>query len=46
MSREQFNKIQAFFESMPKIKKEVDFNCTKCGYKENIVVEGLQNFFV
>lgn len=46
MSREQFNKVQAFFESMPKIKKEVDFNCTKCGYKENIVVEGLQNFFV
>ena len=46
MSREQFNKVQTFFETLPKIKKEIDFSCGKCGYKENLVIEGIQNFFV
>jgi DNA-directed RNA polymerase subunit M/transcription elongation factor TFIIS len=46
MSREQFLKVQEFFDTLPKIKKEVDFKCNKCGHEENIVIEGLQNFFV
>ena len=27
------------------IKKDLHFKCTKCGYEEEIVVRGLQNFF-
>ena len=46
LTREQFGKIQEFFETMPKIKKDVDFNCAKCGYHETITIEGLQSFFV
>ena len=46
LTKEQFAKIQHFFESMPKIKKELDFTCKKCGYHENITVEGIQSFFV
>lgn len=46
LTREQFAKVQEFFESMPKIKKEMDFNCNKCGYHEDITIEGLQSFFV
>lgn len=46
MTREQFAKVQKFFETMPKLKKEINFKCNKCGYSENIMVEGLQNFFV
>lgn len=46
MTREQFEKIQNFFDTIPKIKKDVEFKCGKCGYEEKIVVEGLQNFFV
>jgi hypothetical protein len=38
--------IKAFFESMPKLGKEVDFKCNKCGYEEKIQVEGIENFFV
>lgn len=38
-------KIQKFFETMPKIAKDLDFHCAKCGYKENILIEGIQNFF-
>ena len=39
-------KIQKFFETMPKISKDVDFKCNKCGYEEKITVEGLESFFV
>lgn len=46
MTREQFAKVQAFFETLPKISKNVEFKCTKCGYHENILVEGMQSFFV
>ncbi len=46
LTRDQFAKVQEFFDTMPKIKKELDFACKKCGYHENIKVEGLQSFFV
>ena len=46
LQQKDLEKIQQFFETTPKLKKSLDFNCHKCGYKENIVVEGLQNFFV
>lgn len=46
MTKEQFAKLQKFFETMPKIKKDVDFTCNKCGYHEKITVEGIQNFFI
>jgi DNA-directed RNA polymerase subunit M/transcription elongation factor TFIIS len=45
MTREQFDKVKNFFDTMPKLKKKVDFKCGKCGYSENIEVEGIQNFF-
>jgi hypothetical protein len=45
MSRDQFDKVKVFFDTMPSLKKNVDFKCGKCGYSENIEVEGLQNFF-
>jgi hypothetical protein len=45
LSREQFAKIQHFFDSIPRLKKTVEFKCNKCGYVEEIVVEGLQSFF-
>ena len=40
-----FDKIQQFFRTMPKIHKSLDFKCKKCGYEEVIEVEGFQNFF-
>jgi hypothetical protein len=45
MTREQFEKVKDFFDTMPKLKKNVDFKCGKCGYSENIEIEGIQNFF-
>jgi hypothetical protein len=45
MTREQFEKVKEFFDTMPKLRKRVDFKCGRCGYSENIEVEGIQNFF-
>lgn len=38
-------KIKTFFETMPKMQKTVDFKCKKCGYQEDMQLEGLQSFF-
>ena len=46
LPREYFVKIQKFFETMPKIEHTLDFKCSKCGYHEDLKVEGMQNFFV
>lgn len=46
LQQDDMEKIQRFFLTMPKIKKELNFKCPKCSYEEKINVEGLQNFFV
>jgi hypothetical protein len=46
LRQEDLDKIRVFFDTMPKIKKEVVFHCDKCGHHEDIVIEGMQNFFV
>ena len=45
LTQKQFAKVQEFFETVPAIKKELDFKCNKCHYEEKIMVEGIQNFF-
>lgn len=45
LNQEQFLKIQNFFETMPKLQKEVDFSCPVCGKAHHKVMEGLNNFF-
>ena len=39
-------KIKVFFDTMPKIKKDVEFKCSKCGHEETIEIEGIESFFV
>ena len=46
MQAKDLEKIKFFFDTMPKMKKDVDFKCNKCGYEEKIEIEGIQNFFV
>lgn len=45
LNQDQFSKLEAFFDNLPKIRKNVDIKCSKCGYDHSIVVEGLENFF-
>ena len=45
MQSKDLEKIKDFFISMPKLKKQLDFKCGKCGYQEKIELEGIQSFF-
>jgi len=45
LNSKQFEKIKEFFESIPKLRKDVSFECEKCGTHNALVLEGLQNFF-
>lgn len=39
------DKIKNFFETMPRVKENVHFKCSKCNYEEEVTVEGLDSFF-
>ena len=45
-SRPQFEKLEKFFVTMPKISQRVEQVCNKCGTSNEVNLEGLQNFFV
>lgn len=45
LTADQFKKVSAFFEDMPKLKHEVKFDCTKCSEHNSVTLEGLENFF-
>lgn len=41
----QFAKIQTFFETMPKIKQDIDFICPICNTENHTTLSGLSAFF-
>jgi hypothetical protein len=45
LTSEQFKNVQTFFETMPRLKKEVDYNCPVCKKAHHKVLEGLNSFF-
>ena len=45
LQQKDLDKIRVFFETMPKIKKNIYYKCKKCGYNENLTLEGIQSFF-
>lgn len=46
MQTKDLDKIKLFFDTMPTIEKDIDFVCNKCGYHEEIKLEGTESFFV
>lgn len=44
-TQEQFQKVEHFFNTLPKMYKDIEFNCEKCGYTEEVRLEGLASFF-
>ncbi len=46
LQTKQLEKIKMFFDTMPKLQKKLNFKCNKCEYREEINLEGIQNFFV
>ena len=45
LNQEQFNKVEKFFNNLPKLKETLDIKCNKCGFEHKIEVEGLESFF-
>lgn len=46
MTKEQFDKVEEFFTTMPKLRQEIACKCNACGKDNYAALEGLQNFFV
>jgi hypothetical protein len=45
LSSKQFQEIQNFISSIPKVKYETKVKCSKCGTEYPVVLEGIQSFF-
>lgn len=45
LTKVQFDKIEEFFDTMPKLNKIVKWECPSCGYHHTNNIEGLVNFF-
>ena len=47
LTQAQLNKIEEFFNSIPKIVARKKYNCKnkECGKENDVVIEGLENFF-
>jgi hypothetical protein len=45
LSQEQFEKMEDFFNNMPRLTKKVQMKCSKCGFDHSFEVEGLESFF-
>jgi len=45
LTSEQFVKIQQFFATMPRIKKEIEYTCPVCQKHHRKMLEGMQSFF-
>lgn len=45
LSSTQFGNVQKFFETMPRLKQDIEYVCPVCNKKHNKVLEGLQSFF-
>lgn len=45
LNKTQFEKIENFFNNTPKLNKNVEMKCSKCGFEHEIFIEGLESFF-
>jgi len=45
LSSDQFMKIRQFFETMPRLKYDIEYKCPVCQKEHKKVLEGLQSFF-
>ena len=45
LNTQQFEKIRNFFTTMPYLRHEFDYTCEKCGCKETVILNGIEDFF-
>ena len=46
LSTVQFNKLTDFTNSIPELKKEIEYTCEKCQHKNKVTIEGTADFFL
>lgn len=46
LTKEQFEKLEEFFVTMPKLLQNVKKTCPNCGKENEVQIKGLDNFFV
>ena len=45
MNQENFEKLENYFNHLPKLKETIEMTCGNCGFHHKIDVEGLESFF-
>lgn len=45
LTKEQFEQVINFFNTMPKLSHDITFKCEHCGEEETVTLEGMQSFF-
>ena len=43
MTKDQFSKVEAFVDNLPRLDKIINVNCKKCGFGHRIELQGLQS---
>jgi hypothetical protein len=46
LTKEQYDKIETFFKTAPKVVQHIHYVCESCGKENSTRLEGLSNFFV
>jgi hypothetical protein len=46
LTKDQFDKLEAFFVTMPRLVQTVEADCPECGRHNEVEIRGLENFFV
>jgi hypothetical protein len=45
LTKVQFDKILAFYRTLPALQHEIKYTCDECGKEESITLRGMQSFF-
>ena len=46
LSTVQFNKLTDFTDTIPELKKDIEYACEKCQHKNKVTIEGTADFFL
>lgn len=41
----KFSEVEDFLNNLPTVSKKLEFHCHKCGFKDEILLEGVESFF-
>ena len=45
LTKDNFEKLAEFFNTLPKLSHDIEFTCPACGETESVKIEGMQSFF-